>query len=394
MKKRFVYIFLIIIIFLTFFSQSFASEILENTGVTYASEVGVPNIYDLTVHSDNILMIERQTGDILYERNARERMYPASTTKILTAILVLEHCDLNEIATVSSTALKAVPPTYTTAALQIGEELRVEDLLYAMLIPSANDAANVLAEHVGGSISGFADLMNEKAREIGCTDSHFTNPSGVHDENLYTTAYDLSLIANYAMNFDTFRTVVKTLKYTLPSTAAYPKSDRTFTISNALINPGYKNYYYENAIGIKTGYTNPAKDCLVAGARKDDVEFIIVVLGDGYLENGLREKYIDCKTLFDFAFDNYTTKYKELQEKKLAEEQEKLRITYLEESKKEEAENDSSFLRGLSKIVAVIAIVIAIRILFMKRKKKKKKNRYKFGKKKKTNKKVKRKPKH
>jgi len=393
MKKKLIYIFLIIIIFFTFFSESFASKIIEESQVTYSSEVEAPNIYDLTIHSNAILMIERETGDILYERNARTKMYPASTTKILTAILVLENCDLNDIATVSSTALKAVPPTYTTAALQVGEELRVEDLLYAMLIPSANDAANVLAEHVGGSISGFADLMNEKAKEIGCTNSHFTNPSGVHNEDLYTTAYDLSLIANYAMNFETFRTIVKTLKYTLPSTAAYPKSDRTFTISNALINPGYKNYYYENAIGIKTGYTNPAKDCLVAGASKDGVEFIIVILGDGYLPNGLREKYLDCKTLFDFAFDNYTTKYKELQEKKIAEEQEKLRLIALEEKSIEEEENTSSnFLRGLSKIIAVIAILIAIRLLFMKRKKKK--NRYKFGKKHKSNKKVKRKAKH
>ena len=121
--------------------------------------------------------MEKETGDILYEKNAYTRMYPASTTKMLTAIIVLENCYLNEIATVSSTALSAVPSSYTTAHLQVGEQFRVEELLYAMLIPSANDAANVLAEHVSGSISAFAGLMNEKARSLGLENSNFTNPS-------------------------------------------------------------------------------------------------------------------------------------------------------------------------------------------------------------------------
>lgn len=254
-----------------------------------------------------------------------------------------------------------------------------------MLIPSANDAANVLAEHIGGSITGFADMMNKKATEIGCSESHFTNPSGVHDEELYTTAYDLSLIAKYAMNLETFRKVVSTVQYTLPSSNIYPNSDRKFTISNALLNPGYKNYYYENAIGIKTGFTNPAKDCLVAGARKEDVEFIIVTLGDGYLENGLREKYIDCKTLFDFAFDNYTTHYKDLQQKKKKEAEEAALLKLTEVEEPDVKTMNYNFLRGLSKIIAVITIVLALKLLFKRRKKKK--NRYKFGAKK-------RKPKH
>ncbi len=196
--------------------------------------------------------------------------------------------------------------------------------MYAMLLPSANDAANVLAEHVSGSISEFAVLMNEKAEEIGCTNSHFTNPSGVHDENLYSTAYDLSLIARYAMNFETFREIIATTTYTLPATEKHPKADRTFGISNALVRPDSSNYYYEYATGIKTGFTNPAKDCLVASAKKDDVEFIIVVLGSDQLENGLRKKFIDCKTLFEFAFDNYTSHYLKLQQ----ENKKEVKVTY------------------------------------------------------------------
>lgn len=377
MKKICVCIIYIIILSIFFSNVCFASEIIENTTVESESVLETPDINDLNIYSDCIVMIEKETGDVLYERNAYEKMYPASTTKILSAIIVLENCDLDEIATVSSTAIKAVPATYTTSNIQIGEQLRVEDLLYTMLIPSANDAANVLAEHVAGSITGFAELMNAKAQEIGCKNSHFMNPSGVHDENHYTTAYDLSLIARYAMNIEKFREIVSTTSYTLPSTEAYPKEDRTFTLSNSLLNPNFKNYYYEYATGIKTGYTNPARDCLVASAKKDDVEFIIAVLGDGYIDGVLREKYIDCKTLFDFAFDNYTAYYKNLQQEK---EKKLLELANAEVTVEDTENSDDSFLRGLSKILAITAIVFALLFIIRRfTRKKKRKNRYKFG---------------
>ena len=228
--------------------------------------------------------------------------------------------------------------------------------MYVMLLPSANDAANVLAEHVAGSISDFAVLMNEKAEEIGCTNSHFTNPSGVHDVNLYSTAFDLSLIARYAMNFDTFRKIITTTSYTLPATNKYPKSDRTLEISNALVRPDSKNYYYEYATGIKTGFTNPAKDCLVASAKKDNVEFIIVVLGTDSLENGLRKKFIDCKTLFDFAFDNYTSHYLELQQ----ENEKEVKVTYYDYVT--EATSPSSF----SNFKVLFLVIDYFRTLFCK----------------------------
>lgn len=252
---------------------------------------------------------------------------------------------------------------------KFGEKLRIEDLLHVLLIPSANDAANVLAEHISGSISAFSDLMNEKARELGCTGSNFANPSGVHDDNLYTTAHDLSLIARYALNFEDFRRIITTTTYTLPSTEAYPKSDRTFTHTNLLLNRNYKNYYYEYATGIKTGYTNAAKDCLVASAKKDDVEFVVVTLGNSRNDEWLREKYIDCKTLFNFAFDNYTTYYKNLQLEK--EKREALTASLSVDDLK--ATIDSNFLKLLSKIIAVLAVLIALKLIFGKRKKK---NRY------------------
>lgn len=181
------------------------------------------------------------------------------------------------------------------------------------MIPSANDVANLLAEHTSGSISAFAELMNKKAIELGMNNTHFTNPSGVHDKDLYTTAYDLSLLSRYAMNNEKFMKIVGTPKYTIPITNLHPEEDRTFYNSNLLLINTEKNYYYQYATGIKTGFTDQAGDCLVASSKKDDVEFIAICLKGGRFSNGLREKFIDCKTLFDFAFNNYTTHYKNLQ---------------------------------------------------------------------------------
>ncbi len=237
-----------------------------------------------------------------------------------------------------------------------------------MLIPSANDAANVLAEHVSGSIANFADLMNEKAKEIGCENSHFTNPSGVHDENLYTTAYDLSLIARYAMQFETFRKIITTTEYTLPATDIYPKEDRTFHISNELVRPDSENYY-KYANGIKTGFTNAAKDCLVASATNGEVDFIIVILGGNHEnEEGTQTRYSDCKALFNFAFANYTSHYRELQQEN------EISVTNTIENSignfvKNISDSDPDYIRLLSKIIAVIIIALAGFILFIRRKK-------------------------
>ena len=157
------------------------------------------DIFD-DIEAPNLLLAQTDTGKILYERQADKKIYPASTTKLMTAILVVENCELDEIVTVSENAVKSVPPDYVTANLQVGEELTVNDLMYVMLIPSANDAAYVLAEHVGGSIESFATMMNTRAKELGCTGTNFTNPSGLQDKNHYTTTKDLFLIAQEAIS--------------------------------------------------------------------------------------------------------------------------------------------------------------------------------------------------
>ncbi len=213
---------------------------------------------DVYVDAPVALLMDSASGKILYERNAREKRFPASTTKIMTAILALENRKLTDTATVSENAVSTIPYSYTIANLQIGEVLTYEQLLLVLMLPSANDAATVIAEDIGGSVEGFASMMNQKAREIGCENTNFVNANGIHHENHYTTAYDLALIGQYAMKNEPFRKIVSSVKYTLPTTEKYDKEDRIFTNNNRLINSNSSNYY-QYATGIKTGYTDPAR---------------------------------------------------------------------------------------------------------------------------------------
>lgn len=180
------------------------------------------------------------------------------------------------------------------------------------MVYSSNDAGTVLAEHISGTVENFAVLMNQKAIDIGCTNTNFTNPSGVHDENHYSTAYDLALISNYAMNNQTFRKLVSTTSYALPATNKYELSDRYFTNSNELIivnnNKREDNYYYKYATGIKTGFTTPAGYCLIASANKDGFELLTVVLGATQTTSGLSQRYIDTISLFDYGYKTYAMK--------------------------------------------------------------------------------------
>jgi len=218
----------------------------------------------IEVSSPSAILIEARTGRVLYEKEANKRMYPASTTKMMTAIIVLENVtDLKEMVTVKYDAIYSVPSGYSSDLLKVGEELSVEEMLYALLVKSSNEAGNVLAEHVAGGVDSFASMMNTKASEIGCKDTHFVNTNGVHEDDHYTTAYDLSLIAKYAMKNDVFRKIVSTASHTLPSTNKYSRTDRNLITTNDFIKKSSKNYY-ENSVGIKTGFTSKSKYCLVA----------------------------------------------------------------------------------------------------------------------------------
>ncbi len=271
----------------------------------YAEEVDKPDI-----SSPSVLLMDLSSGKVLFEKNMNDKRYPASLTKIMTAILTIENCNLDEVATVSSNAVMSLSSGYVTANLQVGEELTVDQLLHVLMVGSSNDAAIVLAEHISGSVEEFSKLMNEKAAEIGCASTHFVNPNGTHDTDHYSTAYDLALIAKYAMQNQTFRQIVSTTSYQLPATDKYKNNDRLFTTTNSLLivnnNNRADNYYYKYATGIKTGFTTPAGNCLIASANKDGLELLTVVLGAGDTKSGLSARYIDTINLFEYGYDTYT----------------------------------------------------------------------------------------
>lgn len=257
------------------------------------------NIFALEISSQNAILIEVESGKILYEKNAYEQAYPASTTKILTAILALENCELNEKVTASYNAIMSVPYDGTTAAIQVGETWSVEQLIDAMMVCSANEAANMLAEHIGGSIESFASMMNSKAKEIGAKSTNFVNPNGLHDSNHKTTVYDMAMIARYGMlNFPTFRKAASLTSFSLPDTDIYDKGDRYFVNTNKMIIES-SSYYYKYATGIKTGYTSSSLNCIVSSAEKDGVELIAVIFG----AMGAQNRNNDNIALFEYGFE-------------------------------------------------------------------------------------------
>lgn len=293
MAKKIITFISLIVIILSFSSFSFATE--------------APNI-----DCPSAILIDASTGKILYEKNIHQKMYPASLTKILTAVLVLDNCSMEEIVTMSYNSVMSLEYGYVTANLEIGEELTVEQLLNLLMVSSANDVAIALAEHVSGSVEAFADLMNKKAEEIGCTESHFTNSAGIHDENHYSTAYDLALIGKYAMKYDKIRELVRKTYYTLDATNKYSGTDRVYTTTNEILlknnNNRQDNYYYKYATGMKTGFTSAAGYCLMCSSEKDNFCFISVVLGGGQTKDGLSARYIDTKALMEYGYSQYSLK--------------------------------------------------------------------------------------
>lgn len=300
--KKITYLTFIIIFIVTLLIPNylFADELVTNEAV---KEDVFKNIT-----ANNLLLGETNSERILYERNVDQKIYPASLTKLMTAILVVENCELDEIVTVSENAVFSVPSGYVNANLQVGEEITVEDLLYVMLIPSANDAANALAEHVGGSIESFSTMMNTRAKELGCTGSNFTNPSGLQEKEHYTTARDLYLVSKEAITKPIIKKAIKTTQYTLPETNKYTDTEmkRIFTTTNYMIRPSLAKYYCDYCVGGKTGYTTDAKNCVIEYVEKDGIELIAIVMGENASVKG--KKFLDAKTMFEYVFKNYENK--------------------------------------------------------------------------------------
>ena len=234
------------------------------------------------LYAQSAILIEAKTGEVLFEKNADAIMFPASTTKILTAYIALQMSDLdNDLVTVSQNAVDLVPDGYTKVPLNPGEQVYMRDLIPAMLVRSGNEAANAIAEYLSGSIPSFATLMNQTAQLLGCSqDTHFANPSGAHDENHYTTARDMAIIARAAMENEYFRSYVSKHTYEMPATqkedgsAGHPQ--RTLVGNTNFVNPESANYF-RDATGIKTGLTNAAGRCFVGSAKLGWIELISVV---------------------------------------------------------------------------------------------------------------------
>lgn len=265
---------------------------------------------ELRIYSESAILIEEKTGKILYEKDCHARKYPASTTKILTAILAIENCDMNETAVASEYAVNSVKSGYTKANIQVGESFTIEQLLNVMMLQSANEAATIIAEHISGSEAAFAELMNKKAKEIGCLDSNFMNANGMHNDNHYSTAYDLALIARYCMQNEKFREVSVLKEASLPWTEHWGQEqvdehgERIFKNTNKLMQSDSR-YYYPYCIGIKSGFTTPAKNCLVSASNKDGFETISVILHAEATEDALSARYVDTINLFEYGYNNY-----------------------------------------------------------------------------------------
>ena len=257
---------------------------------------------DFPIYSEGAVLMESSTGKVLYGKNENGKLYPASTTKVLTAIIVLENLQLTDKLTASKEAVMAIPAGYSNAAIQPEEVLTCQELLDLFLIHSANEAGFIFAEHISGSVEKFAELMNQKAAQIGCKNTHFTNPSGIHDPEHYTTAYDLALITRYCMKNETFRNIVSRTSCTVEPTEKFEK--RYFRNTNDLLIES-SQYYYKYAIGVKTGFTTPAKNCLIAASKKDEMELIVVALGAEATEDGRSGRYVDSINLFEYGFSNY-----------------------------------------------------------------------------------------
>lgn len=248
--------------------------------------------------SPNGIVMEASTGTILYEKASLEQHYPASITKIMTALVALENSDLDEIVTFSDASIDETEGS--GIARDYGEQMTMEQCLYAVMLASANECAYAVAEHVGGTVEKFVAMMNEKAAELGCQNTHFTNPHGLHDENHYTCCYDMALIAQAAYQNETFRIIVGTARYTIPPTNKH-EEQTDLQNHNEMLYPFQTNrYVYDGCTGGKTGYTQAANSTLVTYAERDGLTLICVVMN-----TQSPNQWLDSISLFDYCFDNF-----------------------------------------------------------------------------------------
>lgn len=282
-KKFYMGFFLFVILICSFFTQANAV-------------VDIP-----TINSGSVVLLENSTSKVLFEKDMNKKLEPASITKIMTAILAIENCNLNDIVTVPYEAISNIPSGYSIAPLQADEQISVDQLLRVLMVHSANDAANALAFHIDGSISAFAERMNAKLQALGLTDSHFTNPSGQHDDNHYSTAHDIAVLMQYCMKNTTFKTYASLKSCHLSATNK--SAERDFENTNPMLNTS-SSYYYKPLVTTKTGFTSQAMFCLASFASYNNLDLICVILHADTSDI----RFNETKNLFDYGFQNFVFK--------------------------------------------------------------------------------------
>lgn len=291
MKKTFSFILALLITFLPVFNTN---------NLSFADS-------KLNLTAEYAILMDYETGQVLYSKNGYSKLYPASTTKAWTAYITLKNVkDLNAVVEIKDLPIVDGSSMY----LKEGESFTVKELLDALLIHSSNDVAMVLAKYVGGSVENFIKMMNDEAKSIGAKNTHFNNPHGLPDENHYTTAYDMALMARKAMDNEIFRDIVKTKYVKYAPTEAYP-FERFFKNTNQFLTSKYKMNYKGNEVdikydvvdGIKTGYTDAAGKCLLSSGFKNNIRVISAVF-----KSTNNDLYSDSRTLLDYGFDNFYNK--------------------------------------------------------------------------------------
>lgn len=246
------------------------------------------------LYSKACILIDAPSGEVLFVYNADEKMYPASTTKIMTLLLALENLDPNQQVTIPASAAN-IPADSSRVPVYPGEQMQIKDLIYGLMLRSGNDAANAIAEITAGSVDTFVELMNMRAEELNMGSTSFANPHGYHDENHYSTARDLATLTRYCLTNSSFCEFSTCLSYTMAETSK--RAPLTLTNSYEIFQPS-SQYYIEGAAGVKSGYTSHAGFCYVGAAQRDEKTLIAVILG----VPGRNHGWTDLKRLFEYGF--------------------------------------------------------------------------------------------
>lgn len=298
MKNIFIkstHIFIIFFVIITSFNCSFADDYEDNATIDVNAEISetitqtTDTLEPSSINSRSCIVYDRNSHMILYGKNETKQVKMASTTKIMTSLIIIENCNLSETIEISQ---KAAGTGGSRLGLKTGDKITIKDLLYGLMLCSGNDAAVALAEYAGGDIQGFSELMNNKAHELGLTNTHYESPHGLDSDGHYTTAYELAVLSDYALKNETFARIVGTKNYTV-TINGYPKN---LSNTNELL--GYLNGVY----GVKTGFTNGANRCLVTACKRNDMDIICVVLG----ADTKKFRTQDSIKLIEYAFKNFT----------------------------------------------------------------------------------------